>query len=378
MNQISSAFRSFDPSMAGVLKNLGPAVPVLGLALLLAAALCWIAIPLSRVVGMMKEPHRDRDIHARPTPMLGGVALYLAFAGAVLLLVPPSGQRNAVLALCGAACVLFLLDDRFDLPAPVKFVANTAIAVAAVLGLLFNSTFQITFFSLPMIGLIHTGLLAIPLSLFWLVGMQNTINLIDGVDGLAGGVVAIVALTLMLAAASIGQHEVVLLAGALAGACAGFLLFNFHPAKIFMGDSGAHFLGLALGLLSIMGVAKVAVAFALAIPVLALAIPIADTGWSIVRRRLAGVSVAHGDANHLHHRLRHLGLSDRETCLVFYGAAGILGAVGLTVLGHRKILAVAIILMVVLLSTALADRMQATGRRIGPSVRTLLEKRGLR
>lgn len=376
MNEIFSAFHSFDPSMDGVLRNLGPAVPAFGVALILSAVLCLAAMFASRPLGMMKMPNRERDIHARPIPMLGGVALYLAFAGVVLLVVPNSMGRNAVLLMCGLAAFLFLLDDKFRLPAWVKLIGQTGIALGAVLG--FGWTFQITFFSLPFVGLIHTGWLAIPLSVFWLMGMQNTVNLIDGVDGLAGGVVAIVALTLTVAAASISQDEVVLLAAALAGVCVGYLLFNFNPARLFMADSGAHFLGLALGMLSIMGVAKLPVAFALAIPLLALAVPIGDTAWSIIRRRVEGVSFARADAKHIHHRLLSLGLTQRETCLVFYGATGILGAIGLTVLGHRKILAIAIVLMIVLLSTALADRMQATGRRIGPSLRALLGRGSLR
>jgi UDP-GlcNAc:undecaprenyl-phosphate GlcNAc-1-phosphate transferase len=376
MNEIVSALASFDPTLDPVIHNLGPAVPAFGLALIAGAVLCLIAIPLSRPLGLMKQPRRERDIHARPIPMLGGVAMYLAFAGVVLLLVRPSMARTAVLVLCGAVALFFLLDDRFGLPAWSKLVVQAAIGLAAVVG--FGWTFQITFFSLPGIGMIHTGWFALPLTLFWLLGMQNTVNLIDGVDGLAGGVVAIVALMLMLAAASIGQSEVVLLAAALAGVCVAYLLFNFHPARLFMADSGAYFLGMALALLSIMGVAKLTVALALAIPLLALAVPIADTAFSIIRRRMEGVSFARADAKHIHHRLLDLGLSQRETCLVFYGATGILGAIGLTVLGHRKIMGIAIVIMVVLLSTALADRMQAVGRRVGPSVRALLEKRELR
>src|SRR6202011_6098461 len=148
------------------------------------------------------------------------------------------------------------------------------------------------------------GWFAVPVSLFWLIGMQNTVNFLDGADGLAAGVVVIVSLPRPLTAAGKDQIDVVQLAGALAGTCAGFLLFNFHPARIFMGDSGSHFLGIALGMISMLGVAKVAVAFALAAPVLALAVPIADTAWAIFRRRRQRASVAAPDLLHLHHRLQ--------------------------------------------------------------------------
>jgi UDP-GlcNAc:undecaprenyl-phosphate GlcNAc-1-phosphate transferase len=369
---VFSILRTFDPTLGPVVHNLGSSLPVLGLALVLGVVLNLIAIKVSPLVGIMKRPHRERDIHTRSTPLLGGVAIYLGFAVAVLVLVHDDTVRNAVLLLCGAVCLFYLIDDRFELPYLIKLAFSVGIGVVAALGF----GFQITHFSVPLVGTVNTGWFALPLTLFWLAGMQNTINLIDGVNGLAGGVVLIVALTLMLAAASIGQHEVVLLAAALVGTCAAFLIFNFDPARIFMGDSGAFSLGMALGLLSIIGVAKTPVVFALAIPLLALAVPIADTAWSIIRRRVVGFGK--GDAHHLHHRLLDLGLSQRETCLVFYGAAGILGAVGLTVLGHKKILGVAIILMVVLLSTAMADHLQAVGRRIGPSLRFLLGKDALR
>ena len=184
---------------------------------------------------------------------------------------------------------------------------------------------------------------------------------------------------LMLAAGGLGQIPVVQLGGALAGACAGFLLFNWHPAKIFMGDSGAHFLGAALGVISILGLAKVAVAFALAVPVLALAVPIADTAWAILRRGRRGTSLAHADLGHLHHRLQSIGLDPRQTCFVIYTASAVMGAVGLTLLGHGRILAVVIATCAVLVSTVAADLLLHTGWRIpAPFLRRLLADQGSR
>jgi len=251
----------------------------------------------------------------------------------------------------------------------------TKLAVQLGLALVAVAIFgvQIRFFSLPGGHIIQLGLLMAPVSVFWLVSMQNTVNFLDGVDGLAAGVVAIVAVILMLAAGQLRQPEVVKMSGALAGCCAGFLLFNFHPARIFMGDSGAHFLGIALGMISILGVAKVAVAFALAAPVLALALPIADTGWAILRRRMRGSSVATADRLHLHHRLQSLGLDPRQTCYVFYAASGLLGALGLTLFGHGRVLAVVLIASAVLTSTVLADLLLHAGWRVpAPWLRRLL------
>jgi len=128
-----------------------------------------------------------------------------------------------------------------------------------------------------------------------------------------------------------------------------------------MGDSGAHFLGTALGMISILGVAKVAVAFALAIPILALGVPILDTAWAIVRRGLSKSSVARPDLRHIHHRLLDFGLNARQTCFVFYSASGLLGAVGLTIFGHKRLVAVVVVAWLVLASTLAADRLQKSG-----------------
>jgi UDP-GlcNAc:undecaprenyl-phosphate/decaprenyl-phosphate GlcNAc-1-phosphate transferase len=349
------------------------------MSMLFAFAICAVVVPLmivlSRRLGVMAMPS-ERHPHSKPMPLLGGLAMFIGFGAAVLLFLPQvSGPERTgvlgVLFVSGLAAVLLVADDRWSLPPLMKFGLQLLIALIAVVGL--GKEFQITFVSLPGTGIIQLGLLAVPISLFWLLGMQNTVNLLDGVDGLAAGVVMIVAITLMFAAAGNGQADVVQISGALAGACAGFLIFNFSPARIFMGDSGAHFLGTALGVISILGTAKVAVAFTLAIPVLALALPIADTAWAIVRRGRTRSSVAQPDLKHIHHRLLDFGLNARQTCFVFYSASGLLGAVGLTIFGHRRIIAVVFVTWLVLLSTLAADRLQKSGWRIDfPYLRRLL------
>jgi UDP-GlcNAc:undecaprenyl-phosphate GlcNAc-1-phosphate transferase len=282
-----------------------------------------------------------------------------------------------VLAISGMAAILLVADDRWSLPPLTKFGLQAVIALTAVFA--FDKEFQITFFSVPWAGVIQLGWLAIPISLFWILGMQNTVNLLDGVDGLAAGVVLIVAVTLAFAAAGTHQTDVVQLAAGLAGACGGFLLFNFSPARIFMGDSGSHFLGTALAVISIAGVAKVAAAFALAVPVLALALPIADTAWAIVRRGRVKASVAQPDLKHIHHRLLDFGLDARQTCFVFYSASGLLGAVGLMLFGHKRIVAVVLVVWLVLVSTFIADRLQKSAWRLEhPYLRRLLPEPGSR
>lgn len=342
----------------------------LAIALLAALVLTPISMRLAGPLGVLKVP-RERDIHSRPTPELGGWALAAAFMVGALIAVPSSPARSGLLAIGGTAALVFYLDDRFGLPAGVKFGAQAVLALVAVF--LFGSTFRVDYFTVPGHALVTLGLFAYPVSVIWILGMTNTVNLLDGVDGLAGGVVAIVAMVLLLAASTKGPPEVELLAAALVGACAGFLAFNWHPARVFMGDAGSHFLGFALALLSVAGVAKVAVAFALVIPAAALAVPILDTALAIVRRRRGGVSIAHADTRHIHHQLLDFGLNQRQTCVVFYCAAGILGSLGLMLFGHRRVLAVAAILLLVPLMTVLDDALRRSPFRVpAPGLRRLL------
>jgi UDP-GlcNAc:undecaprenyl-phosphate/decaprenyl-phosphate GlcNAc-1-phosphate transferase len=331
--------------------------------LLVAFAVCALAVPLmiwlSRATGMIALPG-GRHAHSKPTPLLGGLAMYAGFAAAVLIFLPGYKDTPGVLIVSGLAAVLLIADDRWKVRPAIKLGFQLLVALVAVL--IFG--FKITYVGLPGGHVVQLAWLIVPISLFWLVGMQNTVNFLDGVDGLAAGVVFIVAITLMLAAGGLRQISVVQFGGALAGACAGFLLFNFHPARIFMGDSGAHFLGAALGVISILGVAKVAVAFALVVPVLALALPIADTAWAIVRRGFGRQSVARPDLEHLHHRLQDFGLDPRQTCYVFYAASSLLGALGLTIFGHGRVLAVVLLTSALLVSTVAADLLQRAGWRV--------------
>lgn len=361
-----------DRALTNITEHLLPGLWPLLVAFAVCVAAAPVAISLSRRYGWIAQPG-GRHAHAQPTPLLGGLAMWVGFGVAWLVFVPRTTQTLGVLLVSGLAMALLAIDDRWPMRPLVKLGVQAGLALVAVVGF----GIVIRFFSLPGGHLILLGLLMAPVSVFWLVSMQNTVNFLDGVDGLAAGVIAIVAAILLLAAGALKQPEVVQLSGALAGCCAGFLFFNFHPARIFMGDSGAHFLGMALGMISILGVAKVAVAFALAAPVLALALPIIDTGWAILRRRRQGTSVARPDLMHLHHRLQAFGLDPRQTCYVFYAASALLGGLGLTLFGHGRILAVVLVATAVLTSTVAADLLQHAGWRVpAPWLRRLLNVPG--
>jgi UDP-GlcNAc:undecaprenyl-phosphate GlcNAc-1-phosphate transferase len=200
--------------------------------LLLALGFCVVAVPLairlSRRFGVMAMPG-GRHAHLNPTPALGGLAMYVGFAAAVLILAPINVTTIGVLVACGLATLLLIIDDRMPVRPLVKLAMQVVVAVLVVVvfgDLLKDDRFVISYFGVPGGYLIRIGLFATPITIFWLLGMQNTVNFLDGVDGLAAGVVFIAAVTLMLAAAGLRQMEVVQLSGALAGTCAGFLVFN--------------------------------------------------------------------------------------------------------------------------------------------------------
>ena len=313
----------------------------------------WLAFRL----GAVAEPG-ERRIHSQPTARLGGLAMYLGF-GLSAALFSTNAKTLGLLLSAAVITTLMVFDDVHGVRAVYKLGFQIAASLLAIV------VFQIYISSVNLPGdhLVNLALgISIPLTLIWFVGLQNTINLIDGVDGLAAGVVAIVAATLLLAAINRSQTDIVILSGALIGACIGFLFFNWHPARVFMGDSGSNFLGFTLAALSVLSVAKGAVIFALIIPVLALAIPIFDTVWAILRRRMRGRSIAAPDTGHLHHRLLDFGLSPRETALVFYFGTAIFAALGLAIYGHKKVLLGAIILMLLGIVIIMIRRFQRISR----------------
>ena len=332
-------------------------------ALPFAAALAFTAIVvlparwLAFRLGAVAQPG-ERRIHREPTARLGGLAMYLGFGlSAALFSTNPS--TLGLLLSAAVITTLMVFDDLRGVRPIVKLVFQVAASLLAIVG------FGISIHYIGLPGGHQLTLLpavAIPVTLLWFVGLQNTINLIDGVDGLAAGVVAIVAATLLLAAINRGENDIVILAGALIGACLGFLFFNWHPARVFMGDNGSNFLGFTLAALSVLSVAKGAIVVALVVPLAALAIPIVDTAWAIVRRRLRGRSIATPDTEHLHHRLLDFGLSPQETALVFYFGTAIFAAVGLAIYGHKKVLLGAILLMMLGIVIIMLRRFRRTSR----------------
>ena len=316
------------------------------LLLALAAAISLVLTPqvrtFARARGFMDHPDGGRKTHLAPVPRLGGVAVFGAFMLASGLLLasgaaPWEGRDvfTAYVHLVLAAAAVLLVgvwDDIRGVPPVAKLVVQTGAAAW-----LFLHGYRIDNLSNPFGGAtISLGVLALPLTLLWFVGMSNAFNLIDGLDGLAAGIGLFSTVTLFVSAAVNERWEVVLLSAALGGALLGFLRYNFSPASIFLGDSGALFVGFALAAFAIRGSMKSSAAIAVAAPLLALAVPILDAAIAVTRRFLSGHSVFEADGNHIHHRLLRKGLTPQRVVLTLYGAAAVFGALSLLTMTERS------------------------------------------
>jgi UDP-GlcNAc:undecaprenyl-phosphate GlcNAc-1-phosphate transferase len=324
---------------------------IFSLAFVITFGLTPLCIRLGQRLRLTDQPGGRRR-HAGAVSRLGGLALFAGFVGPGLLIFasnafwqwPVIGREDYKLlsgVLLGASLVFFfgLGDDRYELPAWPQFVAQFVVALLAIA---FDIIFQRV--TLPVVGRTDFPLwITYPLTVFWIMGMINTVNWLDGLDGLAAGITAIAAILFAIHAYRLGQSVVALYPLALAAACLGFLPYNFHPARIFMGSSGSMSLGFALATLSILAPAKIATAL------LVLGIPIIDVAWLIIRRwRTRGNPMLAG-RDHLHFRLFDLGLSQRQVVLFYYTICTLFGLLALLFVDRlHKLLALALMGMLTL------------------------------
>ena len=304
------------------------------IAMILAVIATPLVIRLARHFDVVDYPTGGRRIHKRPVPLLGGLAMYAAFWLTVLLTQP--WNRMFLGLFIGSTIILIagIWDDIKELRPLPKLICQVVAAVA----LLFFG-FSVENISLPVIGVVeftHPNLswLGMILIVFWIVGLVNTVNISDGLDGLAAGICFGAALILFWSAHRISQYPAANLTMALAGAALGFLFFNFFPAKIFMGDTGSMFLGYMIGGISIMGLLKTATILGLVFPLIVLGMPLTDLTFAIVRRKLKGQSISKADRGHLHHRLLDMGYTQRQAVLILYGLSTCFGLTA--ILGTSK------------------------------------------
>lgn len=313
----------------------------MALAALLAGIITVLVTPLVKSLafraGVVREP-RNRDMHEKPTPLWGGIAMFVGFSISVLALRPLAGQEIAVAVgkgehpilgiLLGGTfvAVMGLLDDKFDLSPKVQALSLLIGGlIAALLGARIPGVTN-PLAPLPAAGQPYTSenyialpfWLSIALTMLWVFFAAKTFDFLDGLDGLAAGVCAIAATTMGLMAAMKGEVAVALMAAALVGACVGFLRHNYNPASIFMGTVGSFFLGFMLASLSIVGAYKLPAAIAVAVPLLVLGVPVFDALYVVGRRILRGDRPTGADKTHIHHRLLERGLNTRQAVWTVY------------------------------------------------------------
>lgn len=285
-----------------------------------------VARRLALFLNIVDRPNY-RKVHKQPIPRLGGVAVFLGWALSLLVAVNFPTEPSLVAALtpavfvCGFALLFGVLDDWKDLPGKPKLFSQAVLA-----GIIFWVGWRIDRLTNPFGGeIFFPPPLSFLLTVLWVVGMMNSINLIDGLDGLASGIVCISSLGLVAAGLYVRSSAAVLILAGLSGACLGFLRYNFHPAQLFLGDGGSQFLGLALAISALLDQQyKTATAVALLIPLTALAVPILDAGLAFGRRIRWRRSIFKADKFHLHHRLLRMGLSHRQVVLFLYVICGYL------------------------------------------------------
>jgi UDP-GlcNAc:undecaprenyl-phosphate/decaprenyl-phosphate GlcNAc-1-phosphate transferase len=342
-------------------------------------------------LGWSRQTNSSRGVHATPIPRLGGIAIVLAFyAPTSALLFVDSGvaiifrqQHDLILGLYLGGFViasLGLYDDLYGAGARLKFSVQIGVALA-----LYAIGFRIEALTWPFGPPLALGVLALPFTLIWMVGVINAMNLIDGLDGLAGGVAIFVVATNLILAFSRQDVLVSLAMAALGGAVLGFLIFNLNPASIFMGDTGSMFLGFVLAALAVKTSTKSGTTVAMLVPIIALGLPIIDTLLAIVRRALLGRSLFDADMDHIHHRLMsRLLLSHRKAVLVLYGlcclfaltALGLAGANG--VQSAMLLIAVSVVVFVLMRKLGYLDLREGRGaaitRRRNYQLRTVLRE----
>ena len=289
-------------------------------ALVAAILLTPLVKRLAFRIGAVDAPNY-RKVHSRIMPRLGGLAIYLAFLIGLLILRPESQYTLAIILGATVIVITGVLDDMYEISAKAKMLGQLLAAIIIV----FFGGIQIEFINLPFNdGQLDFGFLSIPFTIVWIIGITNAVNLIDGLDGLAAGVSTIAFITLAGMAMIMGNGFVIAIAAILACATIGFLFYNFHPAKIFMGDTGALFLGFMIAVLSLLGFKNITVV-SFIIPVIMLGVPISDTFFAIVRRYRNKQKWSDPDKSHLHHRLIDMGFSHRQTVLIIYGIAAMFG-----------------------------------------------------
>lgn len=311
-----------------------------------------IVIKFAKKYKILDVPKDDRRMHRKPVPLLGGLVIYIVFIVGVVTTQEMNYANVGMILGSTVIMVGGIIDDIKNLRPIEKLIFQIGATIILIMsGVLvenitnpFNS--DISYFNI--------GMLSYPLTFIWIIGVTNSINLIDGLDGLASGISLISTVTILIIAFSKGRIEVLYLSAILSGAILGFLPYNFSPAKIFLGDAGAQLLGFLLSAISIEGAIKSAAAISIAVPILILGLPIFDTVFAIVRRTKNGKSVVIGDRGHLHHRLYDRGLSQAKSVVIMYFISIALGVSGIVAMQINPIASIVLMGSIIIISIFIA------------------------
>lgn len=314
-------------------------------------------------VGATDKPNY-RKVHQRIMPRLGGLAIYVSFIIGMLILHPDNPYGLPIIIGSIIIVVTGILDDIRELSAKVKFVAQIAAAALVVIW----GGVHVQFVNLPFGGHVEFGFLSIPLTIIWIVGVTNAINLIDGLDGLAAGVSSIALITISGMAIIMGNGYVTAIASLVLASTLGFLIYNFHPAKIFMGDTGALFLGYMISVLSLLGFKNVTL-ISFIVPVIILGVPISDTFFAIIRRIVNKKPLSAPDKSHLHHCLLRLGFTHRQSVLMIYAMAAFFGLMAIIFSQSKMMGGFLLIVVLLLLIELIAEAVGLVGKNYRPLIK---------
>ena len=312
-------------------------------ALLISLAITPLVKKFANHIGAIDVPKDNTRMHTKPIPRLGGLAMFIAFLLGVLLFSELDHQTIGILIGALVIVIVGAIDDTITLRWHVKLAAQIFAALIVVFsGVIIQTWTNPNVFS-PSEYITLTGALSSLVTIIWIVAITNAVNLLDGLDGLACGVSAISSLSMLIITLLVAEPEVAIIMAVLAGACLGFLPYNFNPAKIFMGDSGAYLLGFILATMSIKGLFKFYALVTFAVPFLVLALPVFDTAFAFIRRILKGQHPMQRDRGHLHHKLIDMGLSQKQSVALMYAISSILGLIAVVITTNDKIRALILV-----------------------------------
>ncbi|GAA0487098.1 MraY family glycosyltransferase [Salinibacillus aidingensis] len=303
--------------------NLTELIVAFFIALISSLLLTYPIKKLALKMGVMDVPNH-RKIHTSVTPRLGGLSIYLGTVLGMLYIFPDHPQMSAITLGSLIVVVTGMIDDKYQIRPIIKLSGQLLAAVVLI-----SDGIIIEKITLPVFGVIELGYFSIPLTILWIVGVTNAINLIDGLDGLAAGVSTIAISSILVMAIIDYRLIVVYICVSLIGSNLGFLFHNFHPAKIYMGDTGSLFLGYSVAVISMLGLFKNIALFSFIIPIIVLGVPILDTLFAIVRRMVNKEPIMMPDKKHVHYQLLAAGFSHRTTVLILYGFSVLFGGLAI-------------------------------------------------